>query len=146
VENVLPRKLLNEGVRGRVYSFVRPGPEARCPAEDFLDEIEQKCRKKFLGQFDALTKYGTDIPVNPQRYKPLGGDGKPLWEFKEHDNRLYCDRVVVEDNKVAITLFNGWTKDKEGRTRREDSEILKAQNFYLEFRAEIERIEKGGRR
>jgi hypothetical protein len=128
------------GVRGRVDTFVRAGAEARCPADEFLDSIEQSSRKKFLGQFDALTKYGTDIPVNPQRYKPLSGDGKPLWEFKEHDNRLYCDRSVFEENKVAITLFNGWTKDKEGRTRKEDAEIIKGQNLYQDFR-----LEKGGR-
>lgn len=99
-----------------------------------MDDLEKSERKKFLGAFDALSKCGTDIPVNPQRYKPLIGNGKPLWEFKEHDNRIYCERLVIDGNKVLITLFNGWSKDKEGRTNRENTEIAKAQTLYLEFR------------
>jgi hypothetical protein len=87
-----------------------------------------------LGAFDAVSKHGTDIPANHQRYKPLGGKGKPLWEFKEHHSRIYCERLVIAENKVLITLFNGWSKDKEGRTNREDTEITKAQTLYLEFR------------
>ena len=87
-----------------------------------------------MGQFDALAKYGTDIPVNHQRYRPLGGKGKPLWEFKEHGDRIYCERLEINGNQVLITLFNGWSKDKEGKTKREDAEILKAQTLYREFR------------
>ena len=117
------------------------GPERRCPAEEFLDGLEHGTRKKFLGQFDALTKYGTDIPVNPQRYKPLGEEGKPLWEFKQHDERLYFERIVFEGQNVLITLFNGWTKDKEGRTKREDNEIQRAKRLYEQLQ-----LERGGRR
>ena len=113
---------------------MRPGPEQRCPAEEFLESIEKNTRKKFLGQFDALAKCGTDIPVMRERYKPLLGDGKPLWEFKEHGDRIYCERLVIDGNRVLITLFNGWSKDKSGRTKREDTEIQRAQYLYQEFR------------
>jgi hypothetical protein len=88
--------------------------------------------------FGVLAKNGTDIPPMHQRYRPLSGKGKPLWEFKEHGDRIYCERLTVGRN-VLITLFNGWSKDKEGRTNREDMEILKAQNLCLEFRPQ-----KGG--
>jgi hypothetical protein len=67
-----------------------------------------------MGAFDSIVKNGTDIPALPQRYKPLTGDGKPLWEFKEHGDRIYCERLIVNGNKVLITLFNGWSKGKEG--------------------------------
>jgi hypothetical protein len=87
-----------------------------------------------MGQFDALSKLGTEIPVMQSRYKPLGGRGKPLWEFKEHGSRIYCERLIVGGDRVLITLFNGWTKDKTGRTQREDTEIDKAQFLYAEFR------------
>jgi hypothetical protein len=53
-----------------------------------LDSLEKNAQKKFMGQFDALAKHGTDIPVMPQRYKPLTCEGKPLWEFKEHADRI----------------------------------------------------------
>lgn len=104
-----------------------------------MNGLEHGTRKKFLGQFDAIAKHGTDIPVLHQRYKPLTGDGKPLWEFKEHDGRLYCERLIFDEDKVAITLLNGWTKDKKGKTRREDTEIIKAQNLYQELRGERRR-------
>jgi hypothetical protein len=139
LEFPLPSRTIAAGDRGRINEYVRPGPEERCPAEEFLDGLEKNTRKKFMGQFDALAKHGTDIPVIPERYKPLTGDGKPLWEFKQHDDRIYCERLVVGGNKVLIMLFNGWTKDKAGRTRREDIEIVKAQNLYQEFRPQ-----KGG--
>jgi hypothetical protein len=134
LELSLPSRPIAIGDRGQINKYVRPGPEERCPAEEFLDGLERSARKKFEGKFDALAKNGTDIPPNPQRYKPLIGKGKPLWEFKEHGDRIYCERLVISGNNVLITLFNGWSKDKEGRTKREDTEILKAQNLYREFR------------
>jgi hypothetical protein len=90
-----------------------------------------------MGAFDSIVKNGTDIPVLPQRYKPLTGDGKPLWEFKEHGDRIYCERLIINGNQVLITLFNGWSKGKEGRTNREDTEIAKAKTLYQEFRPKI---------
>ncbi len=71
---------------------------------------------------------------NQQRYWPLHGDGKPLWEFKEHDHRLYSYRHVVQGTKsVQIFLFHGWVKEKRGRTEKEDREIEKAKTLYEEF-------------
>jgi hypothetical protein len=105
----------------------------RCPAGDFLDALERRMCKKFKGQFDALTKTGSDY-VNHQRFRSLGGDGKPLWEFKEFDHRLYCCRKVVQNTKVVeVILLGGWVKDKKGRTEKEDREIAKAQSLYSEF-------------
>jgi hypothetical protein len=104
-----------------------------------LKSLERKDSKKFAGQFDALTKMGTDF-VNQQRFRALHGEGKPLWEFKEHDHRLYCSREVFDGDKISVTLFNGWTKDKEGRTRREDTEIEKALSLHGEFLTEGGRV------
>jgi len=89
-------------------------------------------RKRFAGQFDALAKrVGADYE-NRERFTPLRGHGKPLWEFKEHDHRLYCHRHPIR-NYVQIVLFNGWVKDKKGPTDQEDREVEKAKRYYAEF-------------
>jgi len=103
----------------------------RCPACEFLDEIQGRMQKRFAGQFDALTKIGTSY-CNGQRFRPLAGAGKPLWEFKEFDHRLYCHRQVFKD-MILVVLFNGWIKDKKGRTDRENREIQRARDLYGEF-------------
>lgn len=90
--------------------------------------------KKFNGQFDALTKTGASY-ANHERFKPLHERGRPLWEFKEFDHRLYCHRQVV-GSAVLIVLFNGWVKEKRGRTQKEDREIERAIALYAEFRQE----------
>jgi hypothetical protein len=87
--------------------------------------------KKFAGQFDALTKVGAAYS-NQQRFWGLHGAGKPLWEFKEHDHRLYCVRQVVGQS-VTVILLNGWVKQKRGKTEQENREIEKALNLYGEF-------------
>ncbi len=91
-------------------------------------------QRRFAGQLDALTKTGKSY-CNAQRFTPLRGAGKPLWEFKEFDHRLYCHRHVQNDT-VLVVLFNGWIKDKKGRTDREDREIQRAISLYAEFVAE----------
>ncbi len=92
--------------------------------------------KKFKGQMDALMKQGSDI-CNSQRFRPLTGKGKPLWEFKEHDHRLYCFRRVLRANLILVVLFSGWVKDKEGKTDKENREIEKALDLYMEFSEEF---------
>lgn len=105
----------------------------RSPAADFLDSVEWKMLKKFKGQFDALTKIGAEYE-NYERFRALGGAGKPLWEFKEFDHRLYCHRKVVPGSKVLeVVLLSGWVKEKRGRTEKEDREIAKAHSLYGEF-------------
>ena len=99
--------------------------------------------KKFAGQFDALSKLGA-FYENQQRFHPLHGKGKPLWEFKEHDHRLYCSRSVVDQTKIDVVLLSGWIKDKEGRTNREDREIQKALDFLHEMEHESRNRAKGG--
>jgi hypothetical protein len=71
---------------------------------------------------------------NYERFRSLTGNGKPLWEFKEHDHRMYCYRQVAQgSNAVTIILFNGWVKEKRGKTERENREIEKATGLYQEF-------------
>ena len=88
-------------------------------------------RSRFLGQCGALTK--TANYENYERFRPLHGDGKPLWELKEHDHRLYCVRIPVGSGQVNLVLLSGWIKDKQGKTDRERREIEKAKNLYEEF-------------
>jgi len=114
-------------------------PNGRCPAGDFLDDrhLQQPMRKKFVGQFRALVVDQGAKYCNQQRFWPLHGNGKPLWEFKEHDHRLYCFRRVEDDGTVTIVLFNGWVKDKDGKTDREQREIEKALDLHKEFLREF---------
>jgi hypothetical protein len=100
-------------------------------------------RKKFDGQFDALVKLGAEYE-NQQRIRPLHGKGKPLWEFKEHDHRIYCRRSVVDQTKVEIALLSGWIKDKEGKTDKEEREIEKALGYMHELEQETTSKSKGG--
>lgn len=117
-----------------MFAFVRPS-NGRCPACDLLGRIESRFRKRFLGSFDALGKTGASYH-NEQRFKALHGDGKPLWEFKEHDHRLYCYRKPRGDS-VDVVLLDGWIKDKKGKTEMENSRITAAQNLRSEFIAEL---------
>lgn len=116
--------------------FVRPS-NGRCPAEVFLEALDFKFKKKFKGAFQGLVGMGAETE-NFQRFKALSGKGKPLWEFKEFDHRLYCYRHPVE-KKVRIVLFNGWVKDKNEGGLREEREIEKALTLFNEFK-----VEEGG--
>lgn len=91
--------------------------------------------RKFKGQFDAVTKCGAAY-CNDQRFTPLRGDGKPLWEFKEFDHRLYCCRRVIPPNRVVLVLFSGWAKQKKEKTDREKREIQRAMDLHDEFMKE----------
>jgi hypothetical protein len=131
-EEHLPIREHVSGALACIFKYERVG--GRCPACDFLHGLDSKARKKFAGQFDALVKTGKSY-INQQRFKPLIGAGKPLWEFKEFDYRLYCYRHV-DGARVMIVLFSGWIKEKEGRTDRENREITRAQNLCAEFLSE----------
>ncbi len=105
-----------------------------------LDKIE--------GQFRAAVTMANYR--NPERFKELRRAGKPLWEFKEHDHRLYAIRkvkVVNGTNHVEITLLSGWVKDKErskGKNSQESREIRSAQNLRQEYEEAIRKT--GGQR
>jgi hypothetical protein len=119
--------------------YVRP--TGRCPGKDFLQEdCQQGFRKKFVdGQFQTIVHQLGAKYVNDYRFAPLHGDGKPLWEFKHKDHRLYCLRMVSADDKVEIVLFNGWIKDKKakrGQSREEGERISTAKMLLGEFWAE----------
>ena len=88
--------------------------------------------KKFKGSFDALTKVGGTYQ-NQERFRPLHGTGKPLWEFKEFDHRLYCYRHQDRNNILLVVLLSGWVKQKRGKTDIENREIERAQSLYREF-------------
>jgi hypothetical protein len=67
-----------------------------------------------------------------ERFTPLRRDpGKPLWEFKEGDHRIYCHRIA-DGLAVKIILLSGCVKDKN-RSKREDGEVLTAKNLLNEF-------------
>ncbi len=69
-----------------------------------------------------------------QRFKPLKGEGKPLWEFKEHDHRLYCLRTVVDVDFLEIVLLDGWVKDKAGKSDEERRQVTHALALSSEWR------------
>jgi hypothetical protein len=117
------------GEFGDVFDFERPS--GRCPVADFLDGCDRKERKKFDGSFGALLRMGSRY-ANHQRFKPLHDQGKPLWEFKEFDHRIYCARVVF-GIKVRIVLLWGWVKDKAGKAKQEQNEIVTALHLYSEY-------------
>lgn len=109
----------------------------RCPTSDFLNDLDHKLVKKFKGSFNALATMGAKY-VNHERFKPLSDAGKPLWEFKEHGHRLYCFRKQDEGNaSITVVLFNGWEKDKKGRTKEEDTRIATARALLDEFLVEF---------
>jgi hypothetical protein len=114
----------------RIVKYVRANGD--CPADEFLCGVGQKAFKRVAGQFDVLTKIGADY-CNHERFHPLHGYGKPLWEFKEFDLRLYCSRRVIPPKTIEIVLFSGWVKQKRGKTKKEDRQITRAVALYNEF-------------
>jgi hypothetical protein len=124
--------ILHRGLRqARVCFFVRAN--GRCPARDFLEDCQEGFRRKFDGSFDTLLRMGADYH-NDYRFKALTGAGKPLWEFKEHDHRIYCRRTV-RGAEVEVVLLGGWVKDKT-KGKRENAEIEKAMNLLNELNSE----------
>jgi hypothetical protein len=105
-----------------------------------LQSVEGRMMKRFSGQFDALSKVGAGY-VNDERFRPLRHAGKPLWEFKEHDHRLYCARQAASSG-IVVVLLSGWIKQKEGKSGREAREIQRALNLYAEYMNEL----SGGKR
>ncbi len=103
----------------------------RCPADEFLVGCDHAYQKKFKGSFDAVTQMGSKY-YNRERFKPLIGDGRPLWEFKEFDHRLYCYRECTGE-VVKVILLSGWEKQKKGKTREEDSQIATAKRLLQEY-------------
>lgn len=93
---------------------------------------------RFDGAFLAVARMGSSYE-NHQRFTPLKRDGKPLWEFKEHDHRLYCYRKV-EGNRVEIVLLNGWVKQKNDKTNKsENAAIATAKMLYEEYQKEAKK-------
>lgn len=94
-------------------------------------------KKKFQGAFRAIGIMGSSCH-HGQRFKPLKGKGDPLWEFKEHDHRLYCVRNV-NGSFVEVILLSGWSKDKEGKSKEESVQIESAMLLYQEYLEEERR-------
>jgi len=120
-----------EPAKAEIFHFVRLG--GRVPSEKFFTDCEKQLRKRFYGSFGMLARLGGDY-CGQTRFKPLREPGKPLWEFKEHDHRLYCVREFTS-GVVRIVLLNGWVKDKT-KGQQENNEITTAQNLYREYLAE----------
>jgi hypothetical protein len=91
---------------------------------------------KFDGAFRSIVHDTGARFENYERFHALTGTGKPLWEFKEHDHRIYCHRKV-EGDRVNVVLLHGWIKDKKGRSLQEGNEVTRAQNLLQEFLAEV---------
>ena len=87
---------------------------------------------RFSGPFDAVTKMGARYQ-NRERFTPLHDEGKPLWEFKEHDHRLYAVRERIGPLAVRVILLNGWIKDKPGKSKEEKAKINTALGYYAEY-------------
>lgn len=109
----------------------------RCQVEDFLDGLDRSSQNKLKGEFGAVVLRGRKHE-NQHRFKALTGKGKPLWEFKEFDHRIYCAREC-RGEWVEVVLLYGWTKQKSGRSREEDAEIAKALRLLDEYESEKER-------
>ncbi len=119
---------------GRIGYYVRFNK--RCPGKDFLEyECQQNFSKRFKGQFQQIVNHQGATCINDYRFYPLRGDGTPLWEFKEHDHRLYCSREVIGKG-VEIVLFNGWIKDKKGKAKEERAQIKRAKTLLGEYGTE----------
>jgi hypothetical protein len=91
-------------------------------------------KRKFDGSFDALTQMGAKYYVS-QRFKALSGNGKPLWEFKEHGLRLFCHIERTGDFVMAV-LLNGWDKQKKkkkGQDKEENAQIETAHRLRQEY-------------
>jgi hypothetical protein len=131
--------MLVRGVKGTVFRYVRPS--GRCPAEEFLNGCIQEVVKKFEGSLDAATKIGAAYYIH-ERFKPLHGEGKPLWEFKHSQHRLYCERIELPGRCVRIVLLNGWIKDKAGKAKQEPREIKIAKTLLTE----MQHVKKGATR
>ena len=131
----MPLQEVVAGELGRIDRFVKT--TGRSPALVFLDGMERKMLNRFNGSFDVLKKMGSAYE-NQQRFTPLSGNGKPLWEFKEGDHRLYCARKQDPGTKfVRVVLLNGWVKDKAGKAKEEAREIEKAKDLLGEWEGEV---------
>lgn len=126
---------IEEHVSGQLARIVRyRRVNGRCPASAFLDELDRGMANKFKGLMNALMIQGASYR-NPERFRDLHGAGRPLWEFKQFDHRLYCDRRAT-GQFIVVVLFNGWVKQKRGRTDVENREIERALGLYQEFLGE----------
>jgi hypothetical protein len=86
-----------------------------------------------MGSFGVAVKEGSDYEMR-ERFTPLHGKGRPLWEFKEFGHRLYCLRIVENQGSIRVVLLSGWKKDKEGKGANEEKhEIEKAQRLLEEY-------------
>lgn len=112
-----------------MYFYIRQNGDS--PAREFFDDCQPSMRNKFEGSFEALVKMGKAYEFR-ERFTPLSGVGKPLWEFKEHDARIYCERIAFGNGSVQAFLLLGWTKDKAGKAREEPIRIKAALAIYQE--------------
>jgi hypothetical protein len=129
-EEPLPTLEHISGELAQIVRYVRANE--RCPTDEFFKGMDSRMVKKFKGQFTAITKKGESYS-NDQRFTALRGYGKPLWEFKEFDHRLYCYRKVIPPSAVFLVLLSGWVKQKTGKTEKEQREIKRAMDLYEDF-------------
>jgi hypothetical protein len=123
----VPLRQLVRGEFGVVYAFIRPN--GRCPACDFLQSLTVNLQNKFNGLFDAFVKQGA-VFENYIEFKLLHGKGKPLWEFKQHEPRIYTVRERFGERFAIAVLLDGWVKGKSGKGKEEKTRIASAITLY----------------
>lgn len=107
-------------------------PSGQSPARDFLESRERAMRKRFAGSFDALVRMGANYEID-NRFKPLKGEARPLWEFKEEDQRIHCSREQ-QGAAVRVILLNGFVKDRGQGKKHEAQAIETGLGLYREYR------------
>ncbi|NMC34513.1 MAG: hypothetical protein GYA36_18990 [Veillonellaceae bacterium] len=131
-------ELVRDGNKGRVVVYVRPN--GRSPGKEFLESAYRHLKKRFERAFDLFSRQGMST-ASQRLFKPLNGEGKGLWTFKEHDHRLFCFRGPDWFGKSQIVLLGGWVKDKDSTVSggvEERREIGKAQVLKQECLKEVD--------
>jgi hypothetical protein len=122
------------GERGTVLLFHRGANTS--PAGEFLKGLQAPDRRKFESSFGAVSEVGAEYR-NRERFTRLRDSGSPLWEFKEHEHRLYCIRRQVRDH-VYVVLLDSGKKAKTGKSRLESRAIEHAQTLRQEAECDLE--------
>lgn len=127
-------EIVESGPKGMVVAYVRPND--RSPAQDFLSETPPHLLSRFRRVFAQFGQEGWST-ASQLSFKPLNGNGKGIWTFKEHDHRLMCFRGPDQGSRETVVLLSGWVKDKDAGlagSNEERREIEKA----LTLRSECE--------
>lgn len=107
----------------RTWSVCALEVESTCPAEEYINQLQEPDRKKLL----ALLKFTADNgpPKNPEKFHKVEG---ALFEFKSFQDRLLC---FFQPYRVII-VTHGFRKKKD---RIPPGDIDRAERLRREFLA-----------